>query len=292
MEGVRRLCPAKVNLFLRVLARRPDGYHELVTVMQPLSLADEITVTSGRLGLSLTCDHPDLPRGEDNLAWRAGQLFQEATGRKLGVHLTLVKRIPVAAGLGGGSSDAAGTLLALNELAGAPLNAAALYRLACRLGADVPFFLQGGAAVARGIGDLLAPLALPAYWYLLLNPGVSLSTRWVYGNLDLSRLPAGPETEDWDPEHPESWVRNDLATVALKRFPELADFVAQLTRLGARAAGISGSGPTVFGLFPGPEQAREAAQEVRRTLSGWLAVARGLTGQEPATIWEKDVWMI
>ena len=292
MEGVRRLCPAKVNLFLRVLARRPDGYHELVTVMQPLSLADELTVTSGGPGLTLTCDHPELPRGEDNLVWRAARLFQEATGRKLGVHLTLVKRIPVAAGLGGGSSDAAGALLALNELAGTPLSAAGLHRLACRLGADVPFFLQAGPAVARGIGDRLTPLALPPYWYLLLNPGVPLSTRWVYGNLDLSRLLAGPETEAWDPEHPEKWVRNDLETVALKRFPELRDFAEQMKRLGARASGISGSGPTVFGLFPSPERAREAARKVRRTFPGWLAVARGLTGQEPPTVWEKDVWMI
>jgi 4-diphosphocytidyl-2-C-methyl-D-erythritol kinase len=203
-----------------------------------------------------------------------------------------VKRIPLAAGLGGGSSDAAGALLALNELAGTPLNAASLHRLACRLGADVPFFLLGGPAVARGIGDRLAPLALPAYWYVLLNPGVPLSTAWVYRNLDLSRLPPGPETAAWDPAHPERWVRNDLETVTRQRFPELSHLAEQLKRLGARTAGISGSGPTVFGLFPGPERAREAARQVRRTFPGWLAVARGLTGQEPATVWEKDVWMI
>ena len=285
-------CPAKVNLYLRVVGRRPDGYHELVTVMQPLTLADTLTVTLAGEGISLRCDRPDLPTGEENLVWRAARRFQEETGLAPGVSLTLAKRIPVAAGLGGGSSDAAGALLALNELAGKPLPLEKLHRLAGGLGADVPFFLARQPAVGRGTGTRLSPVTLLPYWYLLVNPGVPLSTRWVYENLDLASLPPPPAAESWDPEHPENWVANDLGTVALKRFPELADLLAGLHGAGAWCQGISGSGPTLFGLFPSQKAAHQGGLKMRRTFRGWLAVARGLTGTEPETSWEHHVWMI
>ena len=285
-------CPAKVNLYLRVVGRRPDGYHEVVTVMQPLTLADTLTVTLAGAGISLRCDRPDLPQGEENLVWRAARQFQEETGLTPAVRLRLSKRIPVAAGLGGGSSDAAGTLLALNELAGKPLSPDQLHHLASRLGADVPFFLAREPAVGRGTGTQLSPVTLLPYWYLLVNPGVPLSTRWVYENLDLAGLQGQPATEAWDPEHPETWVGNDLGTVALKRFPELAELLADLSDAGAWCQGISGSGPTLFGLFPTQEAAHQAGLRLRRTFRGWLAVARGLTGPEPETTWEHHVWMI
>lgn len=292
VEGVKLLCPAKVNLYLKVLGRRPDGYHDLVTVMQPLSLADELTIIFGGDGVSLECDHPELPLDESNLVWRAALSFEQETGRKVKAHITLVKRIPVAAGLGGGSSDAAGTLLALNTLAGDPLDGARLHRLAARLGADVPFFLKGGPAVAQGIGTRLTPITLPSYWYVLLNPGVPLSTRWVYENLDLAHLAPYPGMQVWDPEHPESWVHNDLQSVALRRFPELKGLMQQLKGLGAGAQAISGSGPTIFGLFSTWEAAREAGQEMRRTFTGWMALCRGLSGPESDTPWENQTWMI
>ncbi len=286
------LCPAKVNLYLRVVGRRPDGYHELVTVMQPLTLADELTVTLGGEGIRLECDVPGLPCGPENLVWRAALEFQAETGQKPGVFLSLAKRIPVAAGLGGGSSDAAGTLMALNDLTGRPLPQDRLHHLARHLGADVPFFLARRPAVGRGIGTQLSPVTLLPYWYLLANPGVPLSTRWVYENLDLAGLPAPPATETWDPEHPETWVRNDLGAVALKRFPELTAILDDLKEAGAWTQGISGSGPTLFGLFHTQEAAWQAGQRLRRTFQGWLAVARGLTGPEAETAWEKDVWTI
>ena len=285
-------CPAKVNLYLRVVGRRPDGYHEVVTVMQPLTLADALTVTLAGEGISLTCDRPDLPQGEQNLVWRAARQFQEETGLTMGVRLRLEKRIPVAAGLGGGSSDAAGTLLALNELAGKPLPPDHLHRLASLLGADVPFFLAREPAVGRGTGTQLSAVTLLPYWYLLVNPGVPLSTRWVYENLDLAGGPMPPATEAWDPEHPETWVRNDLGPVALKQFPELAELLAGLRDAGAWCQGISGSGPTLFGLFPTREAAHQGGLRLRQTFRGWLAVARGLTGPEPETTWEHHVWMI
>lgn len=290
-EMLRRWCPAKVNLYLRVLRRRPDGYHELVTVMQPLSLADELTVTMGGEGLSFTCDHPDLPAGPENLVYRAALAFQEALGVKVTAHLHLRKRIPLAAGLGGGSSDAAAALQALNLLYGSPLDRARLHSLAVTLGADVPFFLGQGPAVGRGTGIELSPLALPAYNYLLLNPGAPLSTRWVYENLDLAKLTASPAIPDWDPAHPERWVHNDLGEVAIKRLPELAVLLERISQAGALTQAVSGSGPTIYGLFPTWEAAREAARTLRMSFPGWLAVAQGLTGQETDNSWENHVWM-
>jgi 4-diphosphocytidyl-2-C-methyl-D-erythritol kinase len=133
---------------------------------------------------------------------------------------------------------------------------------------------------------------LPPYWYLLLNPGVPLSTRWVYENLNLEEVRLSPETEDWDPEHPERWVHNDLQTVALKRFPELGTILQQLARLKAWTQGISGSGPTIFALFATLESAQMAARELRRTFSGWMILCRGLTGQATDALWENRTWTI
>jgi 4-diphosphocytidyl-2-C-methyl-D-erythritol kinase len=275
-----------------VIGRRADGYHELVTLMQPLSLADELTVRPGGPGVVFECNHPFLPRKESNLVWRAARRFAQETGQEVRVRITLQKEIPVAAGLGGGSSDAAATLRALNLIFGEPLDEARLHHLAGELGADVPFFLLGTPAVARGIGDILSPLTLPPYWYLLLNPGKPLSTRWVYENLDLTRLKGAPQMEAWDPEHPENWVHNDLEAVAVKRYPQLRDLMEGLRELGAMAQAVSGSGPTVFGLFSTQEAARCAGQELRSTFNGWLALCRGLTGLPTDTAWENDVWMI
>ncbi|MBI4643363.1 MAG: 4-(cytidine 5'-diphospho)-2-C-methyl-D-erythritol kinase [Deltaproteobacteria bacterium] len=292
--GLRVFCPAKVNLYLRVLGRRDDGYHDLLSIMQPLSLADELTVSPTPPGIFLDCDQPGIPRGPGNLVWQAALGFQRVTGRRVGAHFGLKKRIPAAAGLGGGSSDAAGALLALNTLAGEPLKAEALHNLAGELGADVPFFLGLGPAVARGIGTELSPVELPAYWYLLLNPGVRVSTRWVYESLDLKALKGYKilGEGDWDPEQPGTWVHNDLESVTLKRYPQLADLLETLGRLGAQARGMSGSGPTLFGLFPTLEAARQAGQKLRGTFEGWMALARGLTGQEADAVWGEQAWMV
>ncbi|MFW6126606.1 MAG: 4-(cytidine 5'-diphospho)-2-C-methyl-D-erythritol kinase [Thermodesulfobacteriota bacterium] len=289
----RWLCPAKINLYLKILGRRQDGYHELVTVMQPLSLADELQVRPGR-GLTLECRHPEAPPGADNLVWRAAQAFAAATGEDLQVHLHLVKNIPVAAGLGGGSSDAAATLLALNQRAGSPLDSAALNQLGAALGADVPFFLQPGPAVGRGVGTDLTPLDLPGFWYVLFNPGVALSTRWVYAQLDPETLArhGAPARDTWEAEHPEDWVANDLETVTLRRYPELGAALKKFARAGARAQGMSGSGPTLFGLFDEAAPARAAAARLRDQVSGWLAVARGLTRDDELAGWENQVWII
>jgi 4-diphosphocytidyl-2-C-methyl-D-erythritol kinase len=289
----RWLCPAKVNLRLKVLGRRADGYHELVTVMQPLSLADELRITPGSEGITLTCDSQELPLGAENLVWRAAESFLTASGLGLVIHLALTKRIPVAAGLGGGSSDAAGTLLALNAMTGCPLDDAKLHRLASRLGADVPFFLHPEPQIGRGIGADLHPVDLPPYWYVLLKPGLSVSTKWVYENLDLSSLnKVNRQRKSLDIDRPGDWVANDLETVTLRHYPELNDYLLALAGLGALAQGMSGSGPTLFGLFPDRDTSLKAARCLRQSFRGWLAVARGLTGKESPGTWEKQVWII
>lgn len=293
LTEARRLCPAKVNLYLKVLGRRADGYHEVVTVMQPLGLADVLAARPAPR-LSLECDHPEVPRGPENLVWQAAEKFAQAVGQPLKVHFRLEKRLPVAAGLGGGSSNAAAALHLLNRLAGGPLKMAALHRLAAQLGADVPFFLYSGPALAQGIGTELTPLDLPPYWYVLLNPGFPLSTRWVYESLDLEALfrVGAPALEVLDQGRPETWVANDLETVAFKRYPILQELKEQLRRAGARTAAMSGSGPTLFGLFEAEEAALAAAHELRRRFSGWLAVARGLTVQDKENGWENQAWII
>jgi 4-diphosphocytidyl-2-C-methyl-D-erythritol kinase len=294
VDQVTRLCPAKVNLYLKVMGRRNDGYHNLVTVMQPLSVADRLTVTRGQAGITVTCNLETLPTGQGNLVWRAAQVFGEELDARIAVRLDLIKRIPVAAGLGGGSSDAAGALLALNRLWDNPLDATALHRLAARLGADVPFFLTLGPQVGRDIGTDLTPVELPSFWYVLLNPGFRVSTRTVYQGLDLAALKGRTPilADDFGRVPPREWVGNDLETVTLALFPQLQDLLEAIAAAGSEAWGMSGSGPTLFGIFPSAETAMEAARGLRREYGGWLAVARGVGAGEPEAAWKEAVWII
>jgi 4-diphosphocytidyl-2-C-methyl-D-erythritol kinase len=174
--------PAKINLSLRILGKRPDGFHEIETLMAPLSLADEIEVThaAGR-EIRFTCNDPDLPTGSENLCVKAAEAFREATGLEHGIAISLMKRIPHGAGLGGGSSDAATVLRGFNELFGHPLVDEELHQLAGRLGSDVPFFLEEGPRWCRGRGELLEPAeSLPERQFLLIKPPFPVSTAWAY----------------------------------------------------------------------------------------------------------------
>jgi len=158
----------------------------------------------------------------------------------------------------------------------------------------VPFFLSPGPALGRGIGTDLYPLDLPPYWYVLLNPGLSISTRWVYESLDLKALArcGAPALAAFNGERPEDWVANDLETVTLSRYPALRDLLARLSEAGARAGGMSGSGPTLFGVFDQAETAQAAAHLIRQQFTGWLAVARGLTQGDGDAGWENQAWII
>ncbi len=289
-----------------MLGRRPDGYHELRSVMVPISLADELELRrSTEPGIRLSVEGADLAAGPDNLVHRAAALFfdtldglsrtpvsrtpgaappaalrgQVATVR--GVEIRLVKRIPVGAGLGGGSSDAAATLVGLDRLFGTALAPGVLSGLALRLGADVPFFLSPRPALATGVGERLAPLPpIPPLWMVLLNPGFAVSTAWVYGQLDAAdglqaRLtpPGDQVTIDRFLEGPASAaraLRNDLERVTLRAYPRLQALKAALAACGAAGTLMSGSGPTIFGIFLDEHAARRAYERLRAG-GDWLA---------------------
>ncbi len=251
--------PAKVNLSLHIVGRRSDGYHDLDTVMQKLDLAD--TVRIRRLdepGIRLSCPDSDLPENDTNLVWKAAVAFLQETNleKESGVSITLEKLVPVAAGLGGGSSDAGAVLIGLNRLFGAGLTEETLIRLGRSLGADVPFFVIPHPAVrAKGIGDRMKPIAaLTGFSLLLVNPGFSVSTAWAYKNFTLTR--ADKDSNLFDSRENDDMfdhccpLFNDLETVTIEHYPEIAAVKRFMLDNGASGALMSGSGPTVFGVFP------------------------------------------
>lgn len=269
---MRRLAPAKINLLLRVLRKRPDGYHDLASVMQQISIYDELTYSLRPEGIFLQCPGTDLPTNEDNLIYRAAQALFHYTGYKAGVEIVLTKHIPSAAGLGGGSSDAATTLMAINDLCSFGLGKTDLMKLGAKLGADVPFFIFGRVAWAAGIGDQLQTLpVLPQLNLVLINPAFPLSTKTVYENLNLTltkkknnySIPRFYALGDVVRE-----LHNDLESVSLQMYPGLNDFKQMLIEEGALGALMSGSGPTLFGIFADEKSAKEARDAISRKVSG------------------------
>jgi 4-diphosphocytidyl-2-C-methyl-D-erythritol kinase len=277
--------PAKINISLRVIknrhgrvAARDDGFHEIVSLMQPLTLADLLTVeVEDGAGITITCDDPAVPTGASNLAHKATCLFLDAASLARKVNIHIEKHIPVAAGLGGGSSDGAATLLALNELMGSLLGKAQLHAIATELGSDVPFFLLQGAAIATGRGERLVPVNLPEYSYILINPGFAISAQWGYSNLILTETPLNIKLTDLgestqalleSPIKVREMLFNDLQPAALARHPELTDILAAFKESGAEGALMSGSGPTVFGLFLQETEARVALSFLKESFKG------------------------
>ncbi|MDF1580049.1 MAG: 4-(cytidine 5'-diphospho)-2-C-methyl-D-erythritol kinase [Desulfuromonadales bacterium] len=259
--------PAKINLCLHVLGKRPDGYHELAMLMQRVSLYDEITLElTAEPGVNVVCDGLVLAAGEENIAARAAQQLLEINDHSGGIRIVIDKHIPVAAGLGGGSSDAATVLTGLNQLLGLGLSRAELMRIGVKLGADVPFFIFGKTAWATGIGDRLQAVAgLPDVCYLLVNPKVAVATKWVYENLvltsknDAARLPrfSGQAAELI------ALLHNDLEAATLPKFPQVKIVKDRLLAAGAQGVLMSGSGATVFGVYPSRSAADAAAEELR-----------------------------
>lgn len=256
---------AKVNLTLAVGEKRPDGYHEVVSVMQRVSLHDTLTAEQTREGITLTCSDPALPSGEENLAHRAASLFFRETGIAGGAALTLEKRIPSQAGLGGGSSDAASALLALRKLYAPALSDTELETMAAALGSDVPFFIRGGTQLATGRGEVLSPLPpLTDGWFVIVKPTESFSTPAMYRRLD--NLPPACTP----PIPPLQGGLPALAVGLFNRFEAAIpagsavwDIKARLAAYGALAALLSGSGSAVFGLFDTETAARAAVEALR-----------------------------
>jgi len=268
----RRLAPAKINLFLRILRKRPDGYHDLASVMQQISLYDEMTFSLRSKEIVISCPGADLPTDEKNLVYLAARKLFDHAGYSGGVAIELAKQIPLAAGLGGGSSDAAATLLALNDLCSLGLSKSELMKLGAKLGADVPFFMFGPTAFASGIGDRLQTLENTIkFSMVLINPPFPLSTKSVYEKLNFTltkkennySIPRFYALGDVIRE-----LHNDLEAVSMKMHPELADFKRLLINEGALGALMSGSGPTLFGLFADESSAREARNAIVKKVSG------------------------
>jgi len=282
MTAVRLHAPAKLNLYLRILGRRPDGYHELETLFQRIDLADELTFEPDTR-LTLTCNRPELSRGPDNLVLRAAAALQQVTGTSRGARIHLEKRVPIAAGLGGGSSDSATALVGLNRLWELGLSLRQLRDVAATLGSDVPFFLEPESVmIGRGRGERCEPVAgpLPVLWQVLVAPAAGLSTKEVYEGF--ARPRPAPERESLGlTESPPSLTMclhalrngslgelaqglwNDLQPEAIRRCPVIQDIHTVLRRAGSLGVLTSGSGPAAFGLCTDAAHAGRVAEQVR-----------------------------
>ena len=285
---LERQSPCKVNLLLNILGKRPDSFHELETIFQPINLCDRLSFTRAASSVLLTCSDPGLPTDSGNLVSRAAAAFLEAAQITEGVRVHLEKRIPVAAGLGGGSGNAASTLLGLNELFGQPLAMAKLQELAAMLGSDIPFFLQAKPALATGRGEILKPLepfaALRGTWFLLVHPGFGISTAWAYQNL--ARFPAAlngqagragdlvARLRTSDLFGAARYFYNSLEAPAFEKFPLLVLFQEFLRSHGAAATLMTGSGSATFAIVVGRKAAENLVEKFKAKFgqSCWIAL--------------------
>jgi 4-diphosphocytidyl-2-C-methyl-D-erythritol kinase len=277
---------AKINWTLDVLYKREDGYHELRTIYQSISLHDRLRIDETSGAIEIACDDPQVPRNDTNLAYRAAEALRHQIGTSKGARIAIEKRIPVAAGLGGGSSNAAATLLALTRLWQVEINEPELTRIAAMIGSDVPFFLVGGTALGLGRGEQVNPIEQVQCEHLLLvNPGFELSTSDVYGRLSrLTRsepaliMPFALPSAKGIRELP-LVARNDLEEAVIVDHPEIAEVKRRLLSLGARHALMSGSGATVFGVFDNSQMV-ERAESQMRALGFWAERARTVDREE------------
>ncbi len=268
--------PAKINLCLRVVGKRADGYHLLDTVMVPVSLYDEIDIqqrtgarrAAPRAPVEIRCNHPQVPLGRDNVAYRAAELLMQKTKINRPVCIRIRKNIPIGAGLGGGSTDAAAVLVGLNRMWKLRLSVRQLERLALQLGADVPFFIRAKPARARGIGEKLRLLPkLRRRWLVLAYPGFPVATAWVYGNFTLKLTKVRVNTSIATPleslDTLEKLLVNDLEQVTIRRYPEIGRVKTKLSLAGAVAVLMSGSGSSVFGVFKSKRLAERGFRRMR-----------------------------
>ena len=281
-----RAC-AKINLALDILFKRADGYHEVEMVMQSISLADTVVLREREQGIVITANVPDLARDASNLAYRAAAQLCDSLRINKGVAIHLDKRIPLAAGLAGGSSNAAAVLTGLNKLWQLQLSQHDLMTIGAALGSDVPFCLAGGTMRAYGRGELLAPLSpMPHCYVVLAKPPAQVSTAWVYGNYRCDEGRSRPDIKTMtaylaaaDLRGVAACMSNVLESVTIPAYPEVARIKQMMSDYGA-AALMSGSGPTVFGLVPERAQADELAEKLRQSVAAEIFVAETVPGME------------
>ncbi|MBO4852533.1 MAG: 4-(cytidine 5'-diphospho)-2-C-methyl-D-erythritol kinase [Schwartzia sp.] len=261
---------AKINLTLDILGVRPDGYHEVEMVMQSVGLFDTIRVVRRQSGIDLQMDAPSLPTDETNLAWKAARLFLDVYKIQAGVAIEIEKRIPIAAGLAGGSTDAAGVLMGMNRLFEKGLSAQELCALGEKLGSDVPFCIEGGTMLATGRGEILRRLPdLPQLFVVLAKPPISVSTAWAYKTYDQVGVARHPDTkamlaalDEGNVEKIAGGLANVLEEVTMKAHAVVGDYKRALSENGALASLMSGSGPTVFALAQTRPDAERAAAAI------------------------------
>jgi len=275
VKALRLKSPAKVNLRLEVLRRRDDGYHEWRTILQKISLSDTVSVSLKKeKGISISTDHPRLPIGRGNLVYRAAQMILKKSEYKGGLHIDIRKEIPLGAGLGGGSSNAAATLKGLDQLLEIGLPTKELMKMGLGIGADVPFFFLDGAAIAAGVGERLKKMELPDLSYVLINPNFEVSTRWAYQNFVLTKRHFHFNLQGFvkTPEGISRLLWNDLEGVVSHKYPQIEGMKKMLLSAGALGALMTGSGPTVFGLFSGKREAEKAFKNLEHKVrrSGWI----------------------
>jgi 4-diphosphocytidyl-2-C-methyl-D-erythritol kinase len=280
--AIKKFAPAKLNLLLEITGLRKDGYHEIVSLFVPVALYDTLRISKRARGLEVHCSGKKVPGGKANLVHRAAACFFESTGIDEGAAIRLTKNIPVSSGLGGGSSDAAATLLGLNQLWDKPLNKGRLEAIALSLGADVPFFLLRRPAVARGIGEILRPIkGFPLFWYVIVSPPITVSTAWAYGEVkleltkkeDLNKISKLRKADTNIPDI----LSNDLESVTFGKYPFLRSIKTSLIEAGALGSLMSGSGPSIFGLFNSEKKAQEAGKLLASNMRGEVFVVRGLS---------------
>ena len=271
MERTTQRAYAKINIGLDVLRRRPDGYHEVKMIMQTVDIYDELTFEKiDTPEILIQTDKEELPINQDNLIYKAADLLKKERNLKEGVRITLVKRIPIAAGMAGGSSDAAATLRGMNELFDLGYTTEQLQKLGVTLGADIPYCVVGGTMLSEGIGEILTPLPTPPKCHLVIaKPDINVSTKFVYENLHANSLTFHPDIDvmitalqQGSLEGITKRLGNVLETVTTKEYPVIEKIKALMKEQGAENALISGSGPTVFGIFTEKDKAEKAAEAI------------------------------
>ncbi|MBE5847497.1 MAG: 4-(cytidine 5'-diphospho)-2-C-methyl-D-erythritol kinase [Lachnospiraceae bacterium] len=271
MDTLSLKAMAKINLGLDVVRRLPSGYHEVRMVMQTIGLYDMLSFTKVGSGITIETDQVSLPGDENNLIYKAARLFEETYGLPSGVSIRLEKRIPMAAGMAGGSTDAAATFVGLNTLFAKGISREELSGLSVKVGADVPYCIMGGTMLSEGIGEILTPLPAPPSCHVLIaKPDIDVSTKYVYENLHANELKHHPDMDaviaairGGDLSGMCTSLENVLETVTGREYPVIGRIEEQMKACGAKAALMSGSGPTVFGLFERKEDAEKAKAALR-----------------------------
>lgn len=272
MKEIDLKAMAKINLSLDVVRRREDGYHEVRMIMQTVNLYDEITLKkTTTAGINVITDVEFLPTNQDNLVYKAAKLLMDEFQIQEGLEITLKKSIPVAAGMAGGSADAAAVLLGVNELFSLSLSKEQLMERGVKIGADVPYCVLGGTALAEGIGEKLTPLSdAPECYVLIAKPDIEVSTKFVYENLHANQLKVHPDIDGMIEEIQQGSLLgvadkmgNVLETVTVKAYPVIQEIKDTMKQNGAVNSMMSGSGPTVFGLFDTKELAQQAEEALK-----------------------------